>query len=1784
MRIETCDRISKNRFVTRYTYHHGHFDGEEREFRGFGMVEQLDTEEFATLTAGGDRGDNIESSSHLPPVLTRTWFHTGVSRGRDHVSDFFAGLLDETDVGEYYREPDLTDGQAKELLLDDTVLPEDLTTGEEREACRALRGSMLRQEVFALDGTDKEQHPYTVTEQSFTIRRLQPRASNRHAVFFTHARESISYNYERKPADPRISHALTLEVDAFGNGLKSVAVAYGRRLPDTSMSAEDRAKQTQTLVTYTESHVTTGVEAADDYRTPLPCETRTYELTGYTASGSAGRFQGFDFVQPGAEGFVQILDSEIHYEEQPTEGRQRRLIEAARTYYRPDDLGSVQNDALALLPFGHVGRLALPGEAYRLAFTPGLLAQVYERTRGGQPPESLIPSPADVLAGAGPDQGGYLDLEGDSHWWSPSGRVFCSPNSGDAPGQELAYAREHFFLARRYRDPFGQTAVVTLDAHDLLMVETRDPVGNLVTVGERRANGTLDTARPGNDYRVLQPKIVMDPNRNRSAVAFNALGMVVGTALMGKPEESLGDSLVGLATDLTEAVSLDHLADPLSNPWAILSRATTRLVYDIFAYQRSQGQPNPRPPVAYTLARETHDADLELNQLTKVQHSFSYSDGFGRELHKKVQAEPGPVPQRGPGGQIVIGEDGLPVMTTSIVSPRWVGTGWTMFNNKGKPVRQYEPFFTDTHLPEADTRIGVSPLLLYDPVERVVATLHPNHTWGKVAFDAWRTETWDVNDTVLIADPTADSIVGPLVRTLPEAELIPTWHALRTDPTHASAFTLLYPDPTDRANQTRAADKAGVHADTPSVAHFDTLGRAFMTTVHNRVERNGTLVGEPYATRVGLDIEGNQRVVRDALVQNGDAQGRIVMRYDYDMLGNRIHQASMEAGARWMLNNVTGNPIRAWDSRGHTIRTAYDALRRPMAVVLRENGAPAKQVGRTVYGEGQGEATNHRGRVHQQFDQAGVVTTVAYDFKGNALESQRELRPDYKTVLDWSTEPAVEEQAFTTRTVFDALNRPTALVTPDASVVRHTYNEAGLLESLEAHLRGAATATPFVVGIDYNAIGQRQSIQYANGATTTYHYDRLTFLLTRLKTLRAAQALQDLRYTYDPAGNITYIRDDAQQTIYFNNAVVEPHADYTYDPLYRLIEATGREHIGQRGQPVPSSWDDGPRVRLVHPHDGQAMRLYTERYEYDAVGNILRLAHQANEGSWTREYGYHERSLLEPAKSSNRMSGTTVGNGNLVVEHYAHDAHGNMTSMPHLPLMGWDYRDELQTTARQVRTDGGTPETTYYVYDDAGQRMRKVTEGQSVPGEMPAPKQERIYLGGFEIYREYGNSDTVTLEHLTLHIMDDTQRLALAETRTRGIDPSPAQLTRYELGNHLGSTSLELDDQARIISYEEYTPYGSSSYQAVRSQTQTPKRYRYTGKERDAATGLHYHGKRYYACWLGRWVSPDPGWMVDGTDLFNYSTNSPVLLNDPTGSATVDPENKGRAATSRLVQRLTAKGHGVRTEVTTTGGAGGSRHDIVPDPRSRQTIAKTIESKYIDLSRYTSETGELDAKAFRARIRPDFRQVVKHEGSLRKGTKPDLPFRESLVYQVDSTSTEALVKDARQILRLEARRAGIRANVIRLPEAAPTAPAPIEVPTSVPSSGANVIRLPEPRLPAPGVVEVPSPTEGAVATLRSSGRAGVWLGRAGAFLGVLGVLVSVVAPERGRQVELVPGQPFLDSWIREDPLLGQHVVIVGGSGPTGPFVTEGYYGSRAEVIDYRIRPEGQRKSVRVLYR
>ncbi|MDH4140640.1 MAG: transglycosylase SLT domain-containing protein, partial [Coriobacteriia bacterium] len=905
-----------------------------------------------------------------------------------------------------------------------------------------------------------------------------------------------------------------------------------------------------------------------------------------------------------------------------------------------------------------------------------------------------------------------------------------------------------------------------------------------------------------NDYRVLGPRLVTDANQNRTAVAFDALGMPVRTAVMGKEGASEGDTL----------------DDP-----------TTRVEYDLHRYARTQGT---QPAFVHTFAREQHGPDNP-----RWQESYSYTDGSGREVMRKVQAAPGDVPARGPDGRVLRDETGA--IRTRHETRRWIGTGRTVFDNKGNAVKKYEPFFSDTFEYESERALvewGVTPILRYDPLGRLVRTDLPNGTFRKVVFDAWGQTSWDENDTVLES----------------------RWYRDRGAPDPQG------PEPRNDPRR-RAAWLAAQHANTPTRSHVDALGRAFLAEADNR-DPTGL-----YRTRSQLDVSGNALAVIDAR-GNRALEGQV-----FDMLGRMLFTRSADAGWSRSLSDVTGKPLRAWDARGHELRYRYDALQRPTHVLVRPKHGHEALVGRLVYGEAHPEAAarNLRGRAYQTYDGAGVATSARFDFKGNPIEASRRLAREYRETIDWSVLAELDDVAdvetaaaaqlarevFTTSAEYDAVGRVVSQTAPDASETRPTYHESNQPRRVEVRLRGAAEWTTFVEHVDYDARGQRTRAAHGNGTVCSYEYDAETFRLTRLATTRGGALLQDLRYEYDPVGNIAQVTD----AVSFGNPDVSADGVYVYDPLYRLVSAEGREHPGQ--QP---SFADPELVDLAHPHDLAALRRYRETYSYDDVGNIQRMAHRpvhGAEGGWVRRYAY--------ADGSNRLLRTSGPDDDPATlnERYAYDAHGSMTSMPHLAKMRWDYADRL---AHVDREGGGH---VYFAYDAGGERVRKVYEHSGIV-------EERIYLDGFEVYRKR-RSGAVELERETLHVTDGARRMAMVETTTLD-GPVPAfavgSRIRYQLDNYLGSAVLEVDEAGQVISYEEYLPFGAAAFRAGRHGTGlSAKRYRYTGKERDEETGLCYHGARYYAAWLGRWTAADPAGFVDGVNVYSYGQSSPITLTDPSG-------------------------------------------------------------------------------------------------------------------------------------------------------------------------------------------------------------------------------------------------------------------------------------------------------------
>ncbi|WP_317851486.1 SpvB/TcaC N-terminal domain-containing protein [Neobacillus bataviensis] len=1417
-KTETIDKISGYRFVSSYRYRHGYYDHAEREFRGFGMAEQMDTEDFEQW-AKSDASNIVDKNLHQEPVVTKRWFHTGAFVGRENLLNPFAheywyeemARQGFDDVSNY--EANLPDAQIIAAPGLSPALIDHLNAQEWREALRACKGQGLRSETFALDSPilgaksdqiKKQLTPYSVATHNCIIELLQPKGQNKHAIFVVKEREAINYSYERNTEDPRITHTLNIKLDEYGNVLESATVVYPRIKADRSLPIETQEVQSKTLITYMHGSFTNDIDTPSSYRLRLPAEVKTYELKNVAKSKQFYSVNDFENVLAAA------VEVDYHLtDHQPVQDTsQKRLIEHTRTLYR-------SSNAKDALPLYRLAELALPYESYQLAYTPALINDIFDV----KVDESLML------------EGKFTRLEGSDCWWIRTGTVQFIDI-----GEDEADAQNRFYVPVSYTDAYDAETKLKYDTNYLFIVETEDSLGNKTTVDLF-------------NYRTLKPQRMKDPNHNIFEVIEDELGLVKAMAVYGKGNEA--DDLLGLyeftsptedelVHDFFHSTASDVL---VANGKELLNHATARFVYDFFAY-RNLG----KPAVVASIAREEH---FKIINDSPVQISFEYSNGLGQVVMKKSQAEPGPAMQ-----VVVHSDDSYTVsnIDTSKLSQkqlRWIGSGRTVFNNKGNAIKQYEPYFSVTHSYEDQkelVEIGVTPIMYYDAPGRLIRTKMPDGTLSRTEFDSWKQAVYDQNDTVL-----ESTWYSKRINRLIDAELI----AEGKDPEREKA----------------AADKAARHAGSPNVLHLDTLGRPVLLIEHNKDLTTND--DEFYLTIVELDIEGNLRKLTDA-------RGNVVMQYKYDMLGNKVYQQSIDAGKRWLLQNILGISLRSWDERNHEFQYFYDILHRPThsKVIGGDGDQPLNHIfERIFYGEGEAdpERNNLRGQVIRHYDTGGVVEMPEYDFKGQPKSTTRKLFNNYKAVTNWIDTNLVtdlESESFTFITEKDALGRITKQIAPDGSVITSTYNEAGLLNGTSVTHSGSTVASVYIKDIQYNEKGQRNEIIYGNDVIERFYYDKETFQMRRIETKRSNNdPLQDWNYTFDPVGNLTHIEDKNIPVVFFDNQKVTGVTTYTYDALYRLAEATGRENNTLLTFDSKDNWNDAPFKRQVHPGDPMAMRNYTQSYSYDAIGNILKMRHQASGNNWTRDYTYQA--------SNNRLSSTVIGATTYSYSH--HPRHGFITAMPHLQDMGWNFKEELVRTVRQRRTDGGMPETTYYQYDGKGQRIRKITENQADAGDIPSKKDERIYIAGYELYKQHSGTEA-GLVHTTLSLIDNGHRFVMIEKETKPNVITSDQTVRYLLHNHLGSAALELDESAQVISYEEYHPYGTTAYQAKNSTIQcAAKRYRYTGMERDEESGLEYHSARYYLPWLGRWCSADPAGLKDGPCLYEYGNGNPIRYWDLTG-------------------------------------------------------------------------------------------------------------------------------------------------------------------------------------------------------------------------------------------------------------------------------------------------------------
>lgn len=1433
----TRDLINGYQFSSLYKYHHGYYDHAEAEFRGFAMVEQIDTEDFEHWVKSS--ATNISSADlHQEPVISKSWFHTGAfldgKRFLDHFkTEYWYAELAKQGFSFTNLEEDLDEIS---LALADNLpaeLLENLSTDEWREAFRACKGFNLRKEVFAYDAPDepsdedlkKELTPFSVAAKNSVVELLQPKGQNKHAVFIVKEREARTYNYERNTEDPRITHTINLKLDEYANVLESASIVYPRLIADTSLPTAVLNEQNKTIISYVRNSYTNDCIDNDNYRLRLSSEVETYELKGLSKSTTYYQLSDFD----------DVLNSaiEVAYHEKDSEPSsatvQKRLIEHVRTNYR-------SNNLLDPLPLNELESLAIPYENYQLAYTPELLEDIYGEKQSASDLEALML------------EGGFThslnaDASEDDRWWIRSGTSIFLDSS-----ESVSDAQQRFYVPVAYIDPYGAKSTVKYyKDYYFLIEETQDALANKNTVELF-------------NFRTLSPRRMKDANHNISEVISDALGLVKVTAIYGKGDEA--DSLDGhfeysdsvedsLRDTFINAASSDVLIDTAKK---LLKNATSFFVYDLDVYKNTS-----KPTVMASITREEHAIK---NPDSAVQISFEYSNGLGAVTLKKSQAEPGLA------SQLTVNSDNTYSITeinTASLTPkqlRWIANGKTVINNKGSVVKQYEPFFSTTHKFEDLKELvetGITATKYYDAAGRLIRTEYASGTLSRIEFSAWQQKLYDPNDTILESD----------------------WYFKRSNRLIDTELNAAAKDP---AREKLSADAAAKHANTPQTQYFDTLGRAILSRDHNLDLSTGTDIF--HDTRVKRDLEGN-------LLSVIDARANTVMSFKYDMLGNKVYQESMDTGKRWLMLNIMAKPLRTWDERDFEFTYVYDILQRPTQTRVTNISLGLDNVyDRWIYGEAEPnpELKNLRGKLIRHYDTAGLVENANFDFKGSPLSTTRKLFAKYKELVNWidvNLNLDLETDSYTFTTETDALGRITKQIAPDGSIILPSYNEAGLLNSEQITEAATGLTNTYITDIEYNERGAFSKIIYGNQVKSEFSYDKETYRLNRLKTNRLnGDPLQDWIYTYDPVGNITFIEDKNIPTVFFDNSKITGLASYTYDAIYRLVEASGRENNRALNFGTTDNAYDNDYKLNVNYGDSFAMRNYTQYYKYDLVGNISQMKHSAAADSWTRDYTY--------ATLNNRLQSTKLGQGSnsYSYAYTYHAQHGYMLSLPHLEELSWNFREDLVKSIRQRRFDGGTPETTYYQYSSSGERVRKITENQAAPAEIATKKEERIYISGYELYKKHSGADAGLNRH-SLSILEKGKRLVTIESRNDVDDGTNKRLVRYQLHNHLGSASLELDENAVVISYEEYHPFGTTAYQAKNSAIKSAaKRYRYTGMERDEETGLNYHGARYYLPWLGRWLNADPIGMGDGTNLYSYAKNHPINMADATGTQ-AKPEQLG---------------------------------------------------------------------------------------------------------------------------------------------------------------------------------------------------------------------------------------------------------------------------------------------------
>ena len=999
------------------------------------------------------------------------------------------------------------------------------------------------------------------------------------------------------------------------------------------------------------------------------------------------------------------------------------------------------------------------------------------------------------------------------------------------PGLSQTYAAgTAFYQIEITTDMFSAATNYQYDKYNLLLTQTTDALANT-------------TAVQSIDYQSLAAISTLDINGNTNEVRYDPLGQVYTSSFYGS-EKGIDVGFAPLSN--SAPVVPPNLQALLDNPQTYLQGAASYTFYDLSTWSIS-GTPIYSASVkadnfpSKSYATKSYATNSYATN-SSVEIDIIYSDGSGRELQSKTKVNPGEAYN-------VDGNKVTKVDTTN----RWLNSGRKVYNNKGKTVKAFDPVYLDTsdYIDTAvlDTFV-VAATTFYDPLEREIRVDTAKGFFTQTVYTPWEIAHYDSDDTVKDSPYYKANINNP--------ELNPF--------------------------EKKALQQAALFYDTPSTEVLDNFSRTVQKRDINTLDGTDP---QTYINDFVLDIQGNVLQSADARLVESNIYN---FTNAYSLTGELLNVIGVDSGALWSLNNAMGNPLYSNNSRGFAVNYDYDLLQRRnlLTVTGGDSESPLNNiVEKYIYGESQTdpEKNNLRGRIYQQYDQAGLLQYDSYNLQQKPLTNFRQLRAAYKTEANWigTLSALLLPEQYNTQYAYDALQRVVAETDADGNQYLPEYYPGGQLSRITVSPGTVSPGTSnqvYVDSIHYTAAGQRLSIDYGNGVQTQYLYETTTQRLTNVNTTRLSdkKLLQALWYVYDPVGNITHCNDGAWDSIFNNQQKVDPSSNYIYDALYRLITGSGREQPVLAENPYRRE-GNYPAAGYTSFQDGQQLSNYSRQYQYDKAGNLQRMQHQGAQ-NFTYDYSI--------SNSSNRSVEKALTDDPTKVDSYF-DANGNQTQLVSVSGLSWNYRNNLAQATVIDRSLSSAdsikePDGEYYVYDADGNRVRKVCERYG-NGNGSSRIEQTAYLGNLQIYQVIQNSSLIEERHSKPIFAGDT-KIAMRLQWLVGNPPQGVSnpQSRYTLNNNLGSAVLELDSSGKIISYEEYYPFGGTSVIAGNNYAEVKlNQYRYSGKENDSVTGLYYYGARYYAPWKCRWLSPDPSGAVDGLNLYLFVNNNPIAHVDTNG-------------------------------------------------------------------------------------------------------------------------------------------------------------------------------------------------------------------------------------------------------------------------------------------------------------